>query len=191
MIETFPENDCNYTLSYLDNSADLLNKNSLIIDTRIQRKAAKILYSIRQKYMDHDPRTVTMLRNIAVNARKGFSMLQEKKLDAFAELLSDSWRMVIEVECSTTVEPADILKKLCGKDLIGLKIGGAGGGGFILAIFQDEDKKAFYKQHIQKRLPDSLIYDPVFGVTGLSVYQNVHGQKPESQLYHIGKIKKV
>ena len=152
LIETVPEKPCNYSLSYLDNSAELLNSNSLIIDTGIQRKAARILYSIRQKYIDRDPQACAMLKKITANASAGFTMLKNNDIESFAGLLSDSWRIVNEVEYST-VEPISILEKLCGNDLAGMKIGGAGGGGFILAIFRDEEKKSFLQAENKGTLP--------------------------------------
>lgn len=186
LIETVPEKACNYSLSYLDNSAELLSSNSLIIDTRIQRKAARILYSIRQKYIDRDPQACAMLKKITSNAMLGFTMLKNNDIESFAGLLSDSWRIVNDVEYST-VEPVSILEKLCGNDLAGMKIGGAGGGGFILAIFRDEERKAFYRQKIKELSRNCLIYEPVFGGTGLSVFQSGHGGEKESTVFHIGK----
>ena len=128
-----------------------------------------------------------MLENIAANAKLGFKMLRENNLNAFAELLSESWRKVNEVE-SGSVETVTILRKLCGKDLPGLKIGGAGGGGFILAIFHDEEKKEYYKRIIKESFPDCLLYNPVFGGTGLSFYQNDSLEFHERHMQHIEKV---
>jgi len=168
LIRTTPNDACHYSLRYLDKLRyTLLNNNSLIIDSRIQRKASRILYSIRQKYIDNNKSAVTMLENIAHNAQIGFTLLNEGNLFDFASLLSESWLRVNEVEASS-IESVEALKKVCGKDLIGVKIGGAGGGGFILAIFPDEEKREYYKSIIEKRIPESLSYYPVFGGSGLA-----------------------
>ena len=124
---------------------------------------------------------------IAKNARLGFTMLQERRIDEFAELITDSWRMVNEVE-NRTVESVDILKKICGNDLIGHKIGGAGGGGFALAIFSDTEKKKYYKKLIKDSIPDCLIYDPLFGGSGMSIIQNTPGSPQQYRKCDIGKI---
>lgn len=168
LIQTTPNDACHYSLQYLDKSCHaLLNRNSLIIDSRIQRKASLILYSIRQKYLDNDHAAIKMLESIARNARIGFHMLKEGNLLDFASLLSESWIMVNEVEASS-IESVEALKKVCGKDLIGVKIGGAGGGGFILAIFPDGEKREYYKRIIEEHLPDNCPYYPVFGGSGLA-----------------------
>ena len=183
LIETAPENPCRYTISYLGKPSKLLDDCSLIIDTRIQRKASRILYSIRQKYVDRDPSTLIMLRTITDNARLGFTMLEQDNLHGFAELLSDSWRMVNEIEYGA-VESVEELHRLCGDDLIGMKMGGAGGGGFILAIFEDQGKKDHYLKKIRDRFPSCLIYRPCFGGSGLSVSQN-------GRVFEVGKIRYV
>lgn len=188
LIETTPEEKCNYSISYLENSSQALNNTSLIIDTRIQRKASNILYSIRQKYVDRNPKTIKVLKTIAANARLGFILLEEGKLVHFAELLSESWQMVNEIE-NGSVECSESIKRICGKDLIGLKIGGAGGGGFVLAIFRDAEKKEFYKKIIEKHFPDCFIYNPVFGGPGLSVYQEDRINNKNMKYYQIDKIK--
>lgn len=176
LIETTPGNACHYSLSYIDKSRHaLLNRNSLIIDSRIQRKASRILYSIRQKYLDRDPAALRMLESIAGNARLGFRMLEEGNLADFASLLSESWFMVNAVEASS-IESVEKLKRVCGNDLIGAKIGGAGGGGFILAIFPDEEKREYYKRIIGEHLPESRLYYPIFGGSGLA-YTRSQGEQ--------------
>jgi galactokinase/mevalonate kinase-like predicted kinase len=188
LIETTQGNSCHYSLKYLDKSIHaLLNRNSLIIDSRILRKASRILYSIRQKYLDRDPAALKMLADIAVNARIGFRMLDEGNLADFASLLSESWLKVNEVEASS-IESVEELKRVCGNDLIGVKIGGAGGGGFILAIFPDEEKREYYKRVIDEHFPESCLYYPLFGGSGMEYSRCEGEQEPFRKIEEMGYV---
>jgi len=169
LIETRPDDPCSYKIKYLKSTiSEKLGQRSLIIDTRVQRKAARILYSIRKKFLDGDKKTREMLKTIAFNAKTGFDLLDKGNIDSFAELLSDSWKMVNEIE-SGKIESLETIEKLCGNDLSGMKIGGAGGGGFILAVFKDEDKKRYYKERIKQEYNECKIYEPVFGISGMTL----------------------
>lgn len=187
LIAANPENPCSYTIGYLDRGIVLLNERSLVIDTRVQRKAARILASIRQKYVDRDPRTVRMLAAIAENARVGFQLLADLDIRSFAELLSDTWTMVNEVE-SGSIETVERLRSLCGNDLTGMKIGGAGGGGFILAIFDDCGRKKFHRRLIRDAFPDCIVYDPVFGGEGMAVYSGDPGAESAHQFFRTSRM---
>ena len=166
LIGVSPSDPCRYSIAFLERSAEELSRHSLIIDTRIQRKAARILCSIRQKFLDRDPRTLETLQSIAANARLGFHLLEGGNIRDFAALLSESWARVNAIE-SGSIEPVERIRRICGNDLYGMKIGGAGGGGFILAILSDPDARAYFRQRIREEYADCLIYAPVFGVPGL------------------------
>ena len=182
LIATNPEEPCCYSIDYLDRGINLLNERSLVIDTRMQRKAKRILVSIRQKYVDRDPLTVRTLAAIARNARLGFRLLADLDIRSFAELLSDSWRMVNEVE-SGSVEVVERLRSHCRGDIIGMKIGGAGGGGFILVIFEDRERKEHHCRFLRNEFPECIVYDPIFGGEGMAVYPGAAGEAHSQPLY--------
>ncbi len=73
---------------------------------------------------------------------------------------------------------------MAGADLWGLKIGGAGGGGFLLAIFEDEQKRDFYDRKIKQDFADCLVYKPIFGGKGMVLEQ-------ADKKYQIGRIEKI
>lgn len=181
-IQTTPEDKCRYTVSYLNEGIDRLNECSLIIDTRIQRKASNILYSIRQKYINKDPRAIQMLMGITRNAKLGFGLLEKGEFVPFVEILSESWRLVNEVE-NGSVECCEALKSICRNDLVGIKIGGAGGGGFVLAIFKDQDVRSHYEAQISDNLANCIIYRPIFGEDGMTAF----GEGNKLRIEHLSK----
>jgi fucokinase len=168
LIAAIPGAPCSYTIGYIERGIDLLGACSLVIDSGIRRKAARILVSIRGKYVEGDPRTAETLATIAGNACLGFAHLENLDIPSFAGLLSNSWRMVNDIE-SGSVDMVEKLRSLCGNDLMGIKIGGAGGGGFILAIFSDPGSRDFHSRRISLEFPGCTVYEPVFGIDGLIV----------------------
>ncbi len=182
LITTNPEYPCCYHINYLDTGIELLDDSSLVIDTRIQRKAARILYSIRQKYVDRDPAALHVLNYIAGNAPLGFRYLKEGNIHSFAEILSESWEMVNSIE-SGSVEIVERLKNFCGRDLLGAKIGGAGGGGFLLAIFENREIREYYSKRIRDVFANCLVHEPRFGGSGMLLRQETAAG---SQVLHIG-----
>ena len=187
LIGVSPSDPCRYSIAYLERSVEELNRRSLIIDTRIQRKAARILYSIRQKYLDRDPRTLDTLDSIAVNARLGFRLLEDGNIRDFAALLSESWERVNDIE-SGSIEPVERIRRICGNDLHGMKIGGAGGGGFILAIFSDPEARAHYRGRIHDEYSNCLIHEPIFGIPGLALLHPESDYDPPMIIGPIGQL---
>jgi len=174
LITTHPTKAGSYQIKYADNPEIIsqLNNCSIVIDSKIQRKASFILHSIRRKIIEKDPSTLRVIKQIKNNAEIGFESINKGNLTEFSHLLSDSWDLVNSIESNSRIEIVDVIEKICGKDLIGRKIGGAGGGGFALVIFADQEKKKYYFKRLKERLPDCLIYYPFFGVNGASFFQN-------------------
>lgn len=171
LIETTPDQS-DYLLSYTEAVLEKLNQQSLIINSNIQRKASKILYSIRDKAVQKDPRGMKLLKDIATYAQKGFEHLKQEELEKFANLYRNSWNEVNAVETASSIELVDRLKSICGLDLWGYKIGGAGGGGFILLTFESEKSRNLQAKKILQEIPTCQIYKPYFGRHGLQITQD-------------------
>lgn len=172
LIETFPGRKNQYKISFVEDyqTVKLLNDSLLMIDSNIQRKFS--MHSlIREKILSKDKVTLRILRQICFNARLGYKALCEKKYEMFWSLLTSSWDMVNKAEGRSAITEISVLKKLCGGDLVGLKMAGAGGGGFILAAFRDSQKKDYYSCLIRKLLPSFQVYKPILGKDGLVIKQ--------------------
>ena len=122
LTRSFPEQD-DLKIQDMDDT-DFLS-HCLLIDTQIRREVPS---SIMRKYAQGDRLTVEVLKEIHCNAIIGWRLLKEKDYKRFAELMHHSWILVQRVE---EIEP------LVLKGSLGYKLGGAGGGGFILAIYEN------------------------------------------------------
>lgn len=181
-----PGKPCAYSISYLGVDPSSLSDCSLVIDTRVQRKAARILHSLRAKYVEGDPATMNVLSSIARNAQLGFHLLEDGDIRSFAHILSESWESVNAIE-NGSIEAVTHIRSICGNDLAGLKIGGAGGGGFVLAIFDSPEIRNRYRSILSEKFPHGRIYDPLFGVSGLEVYTHEPPGVPAEPSFKAGK----
>jgi galactokinase/mevalonate kinase-like predicted kinase len=143
-----------------------------------------VLRSIRQKYLEKDIQTLKVLNQIRLNARAGFKLLEEGRFLDFCKTMTDSWDMVNEVETKSAVEPIKILRKFCRKDLVGNKMAGAGGGGFVLAFFKDEEARGYYFKKLKDVLPNARFYHHLFGEEGLELRQG-------NKLLKVGKLRQI
>ncbi len=173
LIETNPKTCSTYHITYLnDLVADKLSSHSLVLNTGIRRKAANVLEPIRELYVKKDKRALQMLIDIRGLAKQSFKHLESVVIKDFAETLTLAWNRVVEVESKSTVPVVKEIMGLCGGDLIGLKIAGAGGGGFAILIFVSEEARNYHEIRIQDEVPVGTVYRPTFGRSGMVIIQS-------------------
>ena len=81
-------------------------------------------------------------KNILMRMQKvvdeAYSNLINQDIDTFGKLLEYTWRMKKELSNKMiTKRTLDLLAILNKKEILGYKIMGAGGGGFVLAYFKE------------------------------------------------------
>lgn len=164
LIQTVPERPSEYDIKQLSSvQTREFSEHCLLIDTDVRRKAANILYSIRDKYVSRDKKTRLCLGYIQQSAICGFKLLEEKKYEEFGRLMAYCWERVCEIESDSRIEFVDFVERVIGEDLTGLKIGGAGNGGFIMAIIKDPSRRDVVSNRLKNKLGDNTkIYFPKF-----------------------------
>lgn len=170
LITTRPDED-GYRLRRIPNVEEL-NRRSLVVNSNQQRRAAMILCSIREKCVQGDKVALDLMAEMKDNARRGFELLAAGQIDDFARLYSESWQRVNGVETKTSIPLVDELSQLCGSSLVGCKIGGAGGGGFVVMTFNSPEARDSAAAKIATNMPNSDIFEPVFGGPGLEIEQD-------------------
>lgn len=173
LIETTPASCSTYHITYInDLVADKLSSHSMVLNTGIRRKASNVLEPIRELYVKKDKKALQMLNEIRDLAKKSHEHLEAAVIKDFAETITLAWNKVVEVESRTTVPVVKEIMDLCGSDLLGLKIAGAGGGGFAILIFTSEDARNYHELKIQDSVPNGTVYRPTFGRSGLVIIQS-------------------
>ena len=170
LTETLPECPDTYRVKIVNSeTTQLLQERCLLVDTEITRPAAAILHSLRDKYVAGDQKVIDLLSAIGQNALRGWDLLGKRDFNNFAQLMDESWQKVCAIESGSTIPVIDNLRRSLGNIIAGLKIGGAGGGGFILIILENENHRSRALSQIKQVLPGAKIYTPNFGCPGLVV----------------------
>ena len=115
----------------------------LIVFTGIQRsssdQAAKTLSAMednKEKFED--------IYNMAF---EGFKILKSLDLDSFGKLLDEAWKIKSSLNNSMSNSKIDDLYQFTKKEgALGMKLLGAGGGGFAVIFFKEGKKEAFKKK---------------------------------------------
>lgn len=158
-----------YNVRYCCNQARLLNQHCLVLDLKSLRISRMVLGLIVARYQQGDPTVLRMLDKLPGYAVSCFHALDSGNIACFAAQMLESWRMVIATEAKTSLPIVEQIQKICGDDLIGYKIAGAGGGGYMLLVFKEPDLQPHFIRKLACELPSISCYYPHFGVGGMRI----------------------
>ena len=145
----------------LDNQTlEELNNRFTLIYTGQRRLARNLLRDVVGRYIGNEPDTVYALNEIQRNATLQRFELERGNIDAFAELMSEHWKLSQMIDAGSTNTLIDQIFDACDDLLAGKMICGAGGGGFLQVVL----KKGATKEMLQERLKS------VFADTDISVW---------------------
>ena len=84
---------------------------------------------------------------------EAYSNLINQDIDTFGKLLEYTWEMKKELSNKMiTKKTLDLLDILNKKEILGYKIMGAGGGGFVLAYFKEGKRDKFIDKYLKNKL---------------------------------------
>ena len=136
-----------------------LNERFTLIYTGQRRLARNLLRDVVGRYIGNEPDTVCALNEIQRTAALMRFELERGNVDAFAELLSEHWKLSQMIDAGSTNTLIDQIFDACDDLLSGKMICGAGGGGFLQVVL----KKGVSKDELQARLK-SVFSDTDIGV---------------------------
>lgn len=177
LIQTTPDHPHQYTVTRLPQDiANELARRCILVDLQHLRHAAPLCHSIHSGFMDKDPPTMQMLTNIEKYAREMWTLLLQRNYSSFGALMGKSWDEVCQVETRSTLPIVSVIDTLLSDQIVGRKIGGAGGGGFMLIICKSLIHRDRAIMRLRKEFADSdpvretiHIYAPQFPPIGLRV----------------------
>lgn len=146
----------NTPLSVSEETLDKLQRNLVLVYTRLERSANKIL-SQQSKMMDDEEKFNLVLngRNKAIYAA---DLLIKGDTDTFGDLLHQAWLDKKKITADISNNVIDRIYELAmNNGALGGKILGAGGGGFILFYCEEKNKEKLIDT-IHKKTP-CIAYD--------------------------------
>ncbi len=136
-----------------------LNDRFALIYTGQRRLARNLLRDVVGRYIGNEPDTIYALNEIQRVAALMRFELERGNVDAFAELLSEHWKLSQMIDTGSTNTLIDQIFDSCNNLLAGKMICGAGGGGVLQVVL----KKGVSKQSLQARLK-SIFSDTDIGL---------------------------
>ena len=120
-------------------SAEQANRQILLYYTGLTRMAKNILQEIVRGMFLNDSERLPVLREIGLNADVMADAIARNDLTAFGESIRRSWILNQRLDSGTNPPPVQAILERVQDHLLGAKLGGAGGGGYLLMVAKDED----------------------------------------------------
>lgn len=147
-------------LSLKQETMDELNERFTLIYTGQRRLARNLLRDVVGRYIGNEPETLYALNEIQKVAALMRFELERGRVDDFAELLNQHWKLSKLIDAGSTNTLIDQIFDTCDDLLAGKMICGAGGGGFLQVVL----KRGVTKKQLQDRLKD------IFSDTDINVW---------------------
>lgn len=142
-----------------EKTKDELNSRFTLIYTGQRRLARNLLRDVVGRYIGNEPDTIYALNEIQRVATLMRFELERGNVDAFAELLSQHWKLSQMIDAGSTNTLINQIFDSIEDMIKGKMICGAGGGGFLQVVL----KKGISKADLQARLK-SVFSDTDIGV---------------------------
>lgn len=152
-IESKPGYQPNFLIYQLDphlfQDREMLECFTLVY-TGITRLAKNILKDIVLKANGNTPAYVFTINYIKQLAKYAKSAILSRDIVYLAEIISQSWEANKKLHYSTTNDEIEILLEKAKKYYSGVKLLGAGGGGYALFISENKSKAEALRMYLQK-----------------------------------------
>ena len=121
----------------------------LLVYTDEQRNSSQMAQLIL-KNLEKKKAIIMKIQQIVDEA---YSNLINQDIDTFGKLLKYTWEMKKELSSKMiTKKTLDLFEILNKKEVLGYKIMGAGGGGFVLAYFKEGKRDKFINKYLKNKL---------------------------------------
>jgi len=122
----------------------------LLYYTGITRVAKNILSEIVLGMFLNSQQHLSILEDLKLHAIDTYNVLLQKDFNAFAQMIDKSWLLNQEIDSGTNTPEIQQLIDKIQDYILGQKLLGAGGGGFMLMLTKDEHSTARIKEVLSK-----------------------------------------
>jgi galactokinase/mevalonate kinase-like predicted kinase len=154
LIETGPGLQQKPTIHWLPPQlfdGERANQTILLYYTGITRLAKNILQEIVRGIFLNSPSHLRVVEAIGANAEKAFQAIQACDYGHLAGAIARSWQLNQELDRGTNPPEVQAILRPIARHLAGAKLLGAGGGGYLLMLANDEQAAVRIRQILQAR----------------------------------------
>jgi galactokinase/mevalonate kinase-like predicted kinase len=135
--------------------ADLLRADRLLLYyTGVTRVAHNVLGEIVRGMFLNDPVRLDLLAAIGANGRACFEAVQRGEIDAFARCVQRSWELNQALDVGTNPPEVAAIVERAAPYASGLKLAGAGGGGFLFVVTHDQQASRRLRRELETAPPN-------------------------------------
>ncbi len=156
--------------------ADLLDPaanggRTLLYYTGLRRLAKNILHEVVGRYLDRDRRAMETLRRLHAFPPVMAEAMAMRDMERFGRLIDVAWRLNVDLDPDHTTPEIEAMRTRIAKHVIGAKLLGAGGGGFLLMVCATAADAAAVRRTLEREPPNprARFFDYSISKTGLVV----------------------
>ena len=135
-------------------SADYANRRILLYYTGVTRLAKNILHEVVRGVFLNSPAHLRILEEIGVNAERAFDALQRASYSDLAKAVQTSWKLNQRLDDGTNPPSVQRILEPIADWLLGGKLLGAGGGGYLLMLAKDEEAAGHIRRTLTENPPN-------------------------------------
>jgi len=139
--------------------ADLLDPaanggRTLLYYTGLRRLAKDILHEVVGRYLDRDRAAMETLRRLHAFPPLMAEAMAMRDMERFGELIDAAWKLNVDLDPDHTTPVIEELRARVRPHVLGAKLLGAGGGGFLLMVCKSPEDAAAVRRMLEKRPPN-------------------------------------
>ena len=144
---------------------------TLLYYTGMRRLAKNILRDVVGGYLDRDRGSMATLKRIHAFPPLMVEAMAGKDLPRFGRLLSEAWELKKRIDPDSTTAVIESILDKAGPRLIGAKLMGAGGGGFLLLVCRSAEAARALRAELEAHPPNdrARFFDFAVSADGLAV----------------------
>jgi len=144
---------------------------TLLYYTGLRRLAKSILREVVGRYLDRDRGAMGTLRRLHAFPPLMAETMGMRDIRGFGELIDLAWRLNVEIDPDHTTPVIEELRARIRRHVVGAKLLGAGGGGFLLMVCKSPEDARAVKRMLERNPPNdrARFFDYSISRTGLAV----------------------
>jgi len=132
------------------------HRQTLLYYTGMRRLARNILRNVVGHYLDRDRSSLDTLRRLHAYPPLAADAMSRKDMQSFGELVDLAWKLNKRIDPDSSNPAVEEILARFRPYMIGAKLLGAGGGGFLLVVCKSAENAANARKDLEANPPNHL-----------------------------------